>query len=165
VKEDILAAKQEIYEVALSLDSFLIDGILYGVLPQAAFPGFLEKIAGNLLRDVASLEEQTPHAPHANQSKVGQVLATLRGKCQQLIDVVRGLSSFRTLPLEQLRATVAQIPPLREACVQHIQELEACFQIPKPFYPSRPPHARAAVDDFLANLEHLFTQEWSAFSA
>jgi hypothetical protein len=155
---DIQAA---IYRVALSLDAFLISGIPYGLLQHAARGGFLQKTASNLLGDVAALEEEAQQAP-ARQPEVTPVLAALRAKCQQLIDVVTGLNSFTALSLQELRATVAQIPLLRGECVQVLQELEAYFRTPKPFYSSRPSHSTAAVNDFLANLERVFTQEWVA---
>lgn len=151
-----------IYGVALSLDAFLVNGIQFGVLQRAVFDGFLQKTANNLLRDLASLEEQAPHAPVLSQPQVTEALAALRARCQELIDLVTGLSSFRDLSLEQLRATVSQVPLLREACVQRIQDLEGCFRIPKPFYPSRPAHSTVAVNDFLANLERAFAEEWRA---
>jgi hypothetical protein len=151
-----------IYRVALSLDSFLLNGIPYGVIRRDAFNGFLEQRASTLLAELASLEEHAPEAPVASQPKVREVLAALRAKCQQLIDLATGLGSFKTLPLQQLRATVAPIPLLRGECVQLLQELEACFRTPKPFYPSRPSHSAATVDDFLANLERLFEEEWAA---
>jgi hypothetical protein len=79
-----------------------------------------------------------------------------------LIDVVSELRSFRDLPLRDLRSAVAQVPLLRTECVQRIQELESDFRSPKPFYPSRPAHATAAVNAFLADLEQLFVEEWNA---
>ena len=151
-----------IYGVALSLDALLLNGIQYGVLQRAVFNGFLQKTADNLLRDLASLEEQAPHAPATSQPQVSKALAALRAKCQQLIHLVTGLTSFRTLPLEQVRSTVRQIPILREACVQLLQELEGCFRVPKPFYQSRPSHSTATVNDFLTNLERAFAEEWGA---
>ena len=78
------------------------------------------------------------------------------------MDLVAGLSAFRTLLLQQLRVTIAQIPVLRGECVQLIQELEACFRTPKPFYPSRPSHSTATMDHFLANLERAFEEERAA---
>lgn len=158
---DFPESQAALYRVALSLDAFLLNGIPYGVIHREGFNGFVEKTAGNLLRELANLEAQAVHAPIANQSKVTEALAALRGSCQQLIDVVTGLTSFRTLSLEQLRVTVSQIPLLREACVQQIQELEACLQTPNRFYPSRPAHSTAVVNDFLADLERVFIQEWS----
>jgi hypothetical protein len=151
-----------IYGVALSLDAFLLNGIQYGVLEPAVFNGFLQKVAGNLLRDLVRLEEQASHACTTSQPQVTEALAALRARCQELIDLVSGLGSFRTLSLEQLRSTVAQIPHLRQACVQLLQELEGFFQTPQRFYQSRPAHSTAAVNDFLANLERSFVQEWHA---
>jgi hypothetical protein len=154
-----------IYRVALSLDAFLLNGIQYGVLQRAVFNGFLQKTAASLLSDLASLEEQAPHAPVASQAKVGEVLAALRARCQQVIDLVTGMRSFRTLPLQQLRSAVSQVLLLRGECVQRVQELEACFRTPKPFYQSRPSHSTATVNDFLANLERVLTEEWAASNA
>lgn len=161
-QDDFPEDQAAIYGVALSLDAFLINGILYGVLQRDLLPGFLEKTADNLLRDVARLEAQSTHAPPASQPRMAEALTTLRIRCQQLIDLVSGLSSFRSLSLEQLRTTVSQIPLLREACVQQIQELERCFQVPKPFYQSRPMHSTAGVNNFLADLENIFIQERNA---
>jgi hypothetical protein len=156
---DVQAA---IYRVALSLDAFLLNGIMYGVIRRDVFNGFLEKTAGNLLAELASLEQQVSQAPVTSQPEVTAILASLRTRCQQLIDLATGLTSFRTLPLEEVRPTVSQIPVIHEACVRQIQELEACFRTPRPFYQSRPPHSAAAVTDFLANLERVFTEEWTA---
>ena len=164
-QDDLPEVQAALYGLALSLDAFLLNGIPYGVLRREVFNGFLEKTAGNLLRDMANLERQAPHAPAPSQPKVTGLLAVLRAKCQQMIDLVSGLSSFRALPLQQLRSTVAQIPPLRGECVRLIQELEACFQTPKPFYPSRPSHSTATMNDFLANLEGVFAEEWAASNA
>ena len=160
-KDDFTETQAAIYRVALSLDSFLLNGIPYGVIHQGFFNGFLEKLANILLTELASLEAQAPHAPIAVRPKVTEAVATLRTKCQQLIDRVTGLSSFRIVPLDQLRSLVSQVPLLREACVRQLQELEASFQVPKPFYRSRPSHSTAAVNDFLADLEHVFTREWN----
>lgn len=161
LQDDFPEHQAAIYGVALSLDAFLINGILYGVLQREYLPDFLEKTAHNLFRELARLEALPPHIPPASQSKVADALAALRSKCQQLIDLVSRLSLFRSLPLEQLRTTVSQIPLLRQACVQHIQELESYFQVPRPFYQSRPAHSTAAVNNFLADLENIFAQEWS----
>lgn len=100
LQDDFPEVQAAIYGVALSLDSFLVNGIPYGVIHREFFNGFHEKTAGNLLRDLARLEAQALHAPIANQPKVTEALAVLRAKCQQLIDLLTGLTSFRTLPLE-----------------------------------------------------------------
>ncbi|HZV06436.1 MAG TPA: hypothetical protein VE999_15255 [Gemmataceae bacterium] len=162
LQDDFPEIQGAIYGVALSLESFLINGIPYGVFQREFLPGFLEKTAGNLLRVLASLEEQAQHTQTTNQAQVTKVLAGLRSSCQQLIDLVSGLIPFRTLSPEQLHSMVSQIPLLRDACVHQIQQLETYFRTPKPFYPSRPAHSTAAVNGFLANLEHLFMQERSA---
>lgn len=159
--DDFSEIQAIVYRVALSLDSFLLNGIPYGVIHREFFNGFLEKTASTLMTELASLEAQAPHAPLASQPNVAEALAALRAKCQQLIDLLTELTSFRALPLERLRSTVSQIPLLHDACVRQIQELEACFQTPKPFYPSRPAHSTAAVNDFLADLENIFIQEWN----
>ncbi|HTU90436.1 MAG TPA: hypothetical protein VMF69_10205 [Gemmataceae bacterium] len=159
LQNDFPEDEAAIYGVALSLDAFLLNGIPCGVLQQSLFPGFLEKVAGNLLRDLARLEAQAPHAPIASHPKVTESLTTLRARCQQLIDLVTGLSSFRSQSLEQLHTTVFQIPLRREACVRQIQELEEYFQVPRPFYQSRPAHSTAAVNNFLADLDRIFIQE------
>ncbi len=163
--DDFPKIQGAIYGMALSLEAFLLNGIPYGVLQQVIGAGFLQKTAGNLLRELESLESQAAQTPVSNRLKVREVLAALRAKCQQLIDLVTGLGSFRTLPLQQVRAAVAQIPTLRGECVQRIQELEACFQTPKPFYQSRPAHSTAMVNHFLADLEPMFTEEWAAANA
>jgi hypothetical protein len=151
-----------IYRVALSLDAFLVNGLQYGVLRQFTANGFLQRAAGTLLSDLTSLEEQARRAPATSQLKLTEALAGLRASCQRLVDLVMELRSFRTLSLEQLRSTVSQVPVLRDACVNQIQELEACLRTPEPFYQSRPAHSAAAVNGFLTNLEGVFVQEWSA---
>lgn len=164
-QQDFPPVQAALYGVALSLDAFLLNGIQYGVLPQTeALPrsvpeGFLEKTANNLLRELDSLEKQTPNVPIADQPKVNGLLTALRGRCQQLIEVVTALRSFRSLSPTQLRSGVAQIPRLRTECVQLIEKLEGCFRTPRPFYPSRPEHSSVAVNNFLANLEGMFTEE------
>jgi hypothetical protein len=163
--DDFPGVQAAIYGMAISLDAFLLNGIQFGVLQRAGGNGFLQKTASNLLRDLASLEEHGRQAPATSQPRVDEVLAALRATCQQVIDLVTGLSSFRTFPLQQLRATVSQITLLRGECVQRIQELEACFQTSRPFYQSRPGHSTAAVNDFLANLQQLFAEEWAAANA
>ena len=161
-QDDFPEVQAAIYRVALSLDSFLLNGIPYGVLQEAFFPGFLEKVADNLLTPLSSLEQQAPHAPASSQSKVREVLAALRTRCRQMIDLVTGLRPFETLSLQQVRATVSQIPPLRGECAQLLQELEVCFQTPKPLYQSRPSHSNTTMNDFLANLERMFQEERNA---
>jgi len=163
--DDFPEVQGAIYGVALSLDAFLLNGIPYGVLQQAIGAGFLRKTASNLLRDLENLEKQALHAPVSSQPKVSEVLVALWAKCQQLIDLVTELGSFRTLSLRQVRATVARIPLLRGESVQRIQELEACFRTPKPFYQSRPAHSTAMVNDFLADLEQMFAEEWADSNA
>jgi hypothetical protein len=91
IPEDFPAVQAAIYGVALSLDSFLLNGIPYGVLQRAVIPGFLEKTADNLLRDLNSLEELAAVAPKINQAEVRQVLGVLRETCQQMISLVTGL--------------------------------------------------------------------------
>jgi hypothetical protein len=151
-----------IYGVALSLDSFLLNGIPYGVLQQSVFPGFLEKVADNLLRDLTSLERHALHAPDLDQPRIREVLAALRGKCQELIDLVSGLVAFRSLPIEQVRGIVSVVPLLRDECVQLVQELEGLFQTPKPFYQSCPSHSTATINEFLVDLGRMFEEEWAA---
>src|SRR5947209_1590266 len=117
--------QEAIYQVALSLDSLLVNGIPYGVLQGSVFPGFLQERASNLRSDLASLEERARQAPAAAQPRVAELLVLLGQKCQQLVDLVTGLTPFRTSALEQVRANVSWIPVLRGECVQLIQELEA----------------------------------------
>jgi hypothetical protein len=151
-----------IYGLALSLDAFLLNGIQYGLLRRVSPNGFLQNTASNLLRDLASLEEEAGRAVVTSRSKVAELLAALRAKCEQIVELVTRLGSFRALPLEELRTIVSRIPPLRAECVQLIQELEACCGTPKPFYQSRSAQSSASVNDFLTNLERVFTEEWSA---
>lgn len=105
------------------------------------------------------MEGQVSNAPIINDTKVAEVLASLREKCGHLIDIVSGLSSYKTLPLQQLHAALARIPALRDECVQLIQELESCFPAAKPFYENRPGSSTAAVSEFLADLERMFTEK------
>ncbi|HTU20913.1 MAG TPA: hypothetical protein VMG10_22870 [Gemmataceae bacterium] len=160
--EDFPEIQAAIYRVALSLDSVLINGIPIGVIQRDVCTGFLEKTATTLMTELTLLEEQARHTIPTSQAKASALLTGLRAKCQQLLDLVSELISFRTLPLEQLRSTVSRILLLREACVHQIQELETCFRTPRPFYPSKPAYLTAAMNDFLANLESLLTQERSA---
>lgn len=160
-QNEFSAIQSAIYGVALSLDAFLVNGIPSGVLQPVVGIGFLQKTGGNLLRDVAGLEGLISGS---DQPRARPVMTALKEKCRQFIDHVMGLSSFRTWPLDQMHAAVSQVPLLREECIRLIQELEACYRLPKPFYASRPAPAAAAVNDFLANLESSFTEEWNAAS-
>jgi hypothetical protein len=159
LQDDLQEAQAAIYRVALSLEAFLLNGIPYGVIQRDIFNGFLENAAGNLLTEVTRLEEQASHAPDRNRSKITGVLKQLRAKCQQLIERVTGLISFRILSPENLRSAVSQLPLLHQDCVRQIQELETYFVTSKPFYQSRPAHAAAVMNAFLNNLEKLFAQE------
>jgi hypothetical protein len=127
-----------------------------------ALPGFLDRTAGHLLPELARLEEQAQQAPAAIQPKAATLVAGLEDDCRRLIDLLEELASFRALPLDRVRVLVSQVPLLRGACVRRIEELEACFQTPQRFYSSRPAQATGAVNDFLADLERVFVQEWSA---
>ena len=129
-----------LYGVALALDAFLVNGIQYGVLQQAVFPGILEKTASNLLMTLTNLEQHGVRAAVTSPAKVREIQTALRAKCQQEIALVTALGSFRTLPPEQLHAIVSRIPLLREECAQLIQELEPCHRTPNPFYQTRPNH-------------------------
>jgi hypothetical protein len=155
--------RASIDRVALSLDAFLLNGIPYGVLQREALPGFLEQAAGNLLTPLASLELQASQVPASGPADVRQMLADLRAKCQQLIDHVTGLTSFRILPQEQVRTAVAKIPVLREECVQLLGKLEACLGAPQRVFPGRSSHHTAAVNSFLANLQRMFEVGRSPF--
>jgi hypothetical protein len=165
LRVDFPEIQKAVYRTALSLDSLLVNGIPFGVIHRTLANGLLEDCARSLLAELASLEQHAPHAPVSNQPKVSEVLAALRAKCQRLIELLTGLASFRTLPLQQLRAAVSQIPLLREECAQLLQELEVVFETPKRFYQSRPRHSTAAFDDFLANLQRLFEEEGAASSS
>lgn len=153
LQDQLQQVQNAIYGVALALDSFLVNGIQYGVLPGAEFPGFLEKTACNLLTALEKLEH---HASDANQSKIKEVQAGLQAKCQEMIDRVTALGGFKTLPHELLHEAVSRVLALREGCVQLIQELEAVFQAANRFYQTRPSHSSAMLNDFLADLERVF---------
>jgi len=159
---ELQEVQKAIYGVALALDAFLVNGIQYGVLQRAVFTGFLQKTASTLLKDLAILEEQVAHASVTDEAKVTEALAALRARCQQLIDLVTELISFRDLPLQQLRSTISRVLLLRQECVELIQELEAHFRTPEPFYQSRPSYSTDAVNDFLGNLERVFAEAWAA---
>jgi hypothetical protein len=156
---DFPAVQAAIYGVALSLDAFLVNGILYGVLQQSLFPGFLRKTADDLMQELAALQDEARQSPGADQPGVAEVLAALQARCQEVVDLVTGLRSFKSLSPEQLAATLSRIPRLREACMQLIEDLERRLQTPHPFHQSRPADAKAAVDDFLMNLERVFAAE------
>jgi hypothetical protein len=147
-----------VYRVALALDAFLVNGIQYGILSGNASGGFLEMTAGNFKRDLAELEGLLVGA----KPTAKELCVALRDGCQQLIDHVEGLSSFRDLPLQSMRAAVAQVPILRSDCVRLLQETETVFQTSQLFYQSRPASSTAAVSDFLATLERAFTDKWHA---
>jgi hypothetical protein len=162
LQEDFPEVQAAIYRVALSLDAFLLNGIPSGVIHRTVFDGFVEKTAGNLLGALAQLETQVTSDHVIGQHRAREILAALRVKSQELIDVVTGLTSFRTLSLQELRSTISRIPLVRGECVRLIEELEACLGTPKPFYQSRPSYSTVAMDDFLANLEQLFTEARAA---
>ncbi|HWG44880.1 MAG TPA: hypothetical protein VN688_19055 [Gemmataceae bacterium] len=161
-QEDFPEVQTAIYRVALSLDSFLVNGIPYGVIHRDVFNGFLEKTASNLLMELARLEEHAPHVPVAHQLKIKAILAAVQAKCQKIIEIVTELISFRDFPLEHLHSLVSRISILREESVSLIEELECCFQTPKPFYQSRPVHSTATMNDFFTNLEYTLAEEWTA---
>lgn len=160
---DFPEVQAAVYGVALAVDSFLLNGIQYGVLHQLA-EGFVEHAASSLPRELDGLEEQVRRTPATDLGEVTELLAALRGTCQRLVELVTGLKPFRTLPREEVRAAVRQIPILRATCVQLIQRLEDCLRTPKPFYQSRPQESIAAVDSFLDHLEGAFLQEWDVAS-
>jgi hypothetical protein len=157
---DFPEVQAAIYRVALSLDSLLTNGIPYGVLiQQPGFSdGFLQKLASNLLSELARLEGHAPQAPAARQSEVRDALAALRTQCRQLIDVLTDLKSYRNLSPPQLQAALDRVRVLHAECATLIQAVEDCFSTPKRFYHSRPPGSPASVDAFLADLEHLFAE-------
>lgn len=150
-----------IYRVALSLDSFLVNGIQFGLLQGVAFGDFLQRVAGNLQRDLESLEEEVDRA-FSSPTEAAEALASVRSRCEQLIDLLIELRSFRSLPLSELRLTVSLIAPLRAEVVRVIEELEARLQTSDPFYRSRPAQSAVAVGEFLAGLERAFVSEWNA---
>jgi hypothetical protein len=160
--EDFPEVQTAIYRVALALDSFLLNGIPYGVIHRDVFNGFLEKTAGNLRVELTRLEEYAAHASAIRQVEATAVLAALKARCQQLIDLVTELYLFRTFPLEQLRFTVSQVSFLHGECVRLIQELENRFRIQQPFYESRPGHSMVSMNDFLTNLEYTLVEQRAA---
>ena len=156
-----LDLQSAIYGAALSLDAFLLNGIQFGLLPRIAFGDFLQQTAGNLLRDLDTLDEQTGQALKG-EPEIPGVLSSIRSRCRMLIGLVMGLRSFRSLPLPEVRLAVSQIAPLRAQCVRLIEDLEACLDTSKPFYRSRPERSTEAIDDFLSKLEPAFVEEWTA---
>jgi hypothetical protein len=161
---DFPEVQAAVYGVALDLDGFLLNGIMYGVLHPWS-EGFVQHAAGSLPTALASLEEQARQVSDADEAEVARLLASLRETSQRLVDLVTGLTSFRTLPLEELREKVRQVPMLRADCVRLIRRLEECLRTPKPFYESRPQDSTRAVDGFLADLEGAFVREWEAAEA
>jgi hypothetical protein len=161
-KSDYLELQAAITRVALALDAFLVNGIPNGVLNNAVFDGFLAKAAGSLLDQLTELEESAKGAPVPSRAKTDEDLAALRTRCQQLIDLVTGLISFRTLPLAQVRAAVSRIAPLRAECMSLVEKVEAQCQTPEHFYQSRPSHSTTSLIAFLANLDAIFVQDWNA---
>lgn len=159
---DIAELQSAIYRVALSLDSFLMNGIQYGVLERAAPDGFLERAANSLWSELARLEELVPSVPSPGGVTASEISALLRARCQELVDLIMGLRALRTLPVAQVRQSALQVPILREACVHLIQQLEACLGTSKPFYQTRPARSTAAVNNFLTSLEQCFLVEWNA---
>lgn len=149
-----------IHRVALSLDAFLVNGLQYGALGRVTADGLLTKAAASLLTDLASLAEQVRQAA-PDQAPVAEGLAGLRAQCQHLVELVTGLKSFRTLPLEQVRGAAQRIVALRDTCAAHIRQLEISLRVPRSYSSSRPAIAAAAVERFLAGLEETFTREWA----
>ena len=85
-----------------------MNGIPYGVIPRAGLEGFLEHVAGVLQRDLANLEAQVARAsPTTSQFKINDVLARLRVRCQQLIDLLTGLRAFQTFSPDHLHVTLS----------------------------------------------------------
>src|SRR5262245_127669 len=113
LQEGFPEVQAAIYRVTLSLDALLLNGIPCGVLQRDVFHGFVARTAENLLRELGSWEEEASHAAASSRAEVTEVVAALRARCQQLAELVTGLSSFRALPREQVLATVSQIPLLR----------------------------------------------------
>ena len=93
--------------------------------------------------------------------EVEETLTTLKARCEELVGLVSGLGSFKTLSLEQVRSYTSRVPLLRGECVRLIEKLEEHLEVPKPFYGSRPSHSTAAINNFLAHLEGLFADELS----
>jgi len=148
-----------LWRVALSLDAFVVNGIPLGVIQGAVLPGFLEKVSGNLTRELDDLEKRA--ASHGLTDSAATPLTALRANCDALIRVVCELSGFRTLPLSLLHSAVQQVRDARADCVQTIQDLETQWGIAPEFYQSRP-QATQAADDFLAGLEQTIADEWHA---
>lgn len=149
-----------LYQVALSLDALLVNGIQFGVLADLGSNGFLDKVAAQLQWDLAGLEEQASLFPTVGGTEVGATLAELRATCDEVLECVRELRAFRTSPLERLTPLASQLICLREQGVLLIEKLEECVRIPQPFYRNRPAASTAAVKAFLNDLERTLIQAW-----
>lgn len=157
---DLAALQNGLYQVALSLDAVLVNGIQFGVLADLGSNEFLDKVAAQLQRDLARLEEQATLFPTAGGTDVGATLAELRTTCDEVLECVRELLTFRTSPLERLTHLASQLICLRENGVLLIEKLEECARVPQPFYRSRPTTSTAAVKAFLNDLERVLIQAW-----
>jgi hypothetical protein len=159
-QDEFPEVQASVSRVALSLDSLLLNGISYGIIPRVGVNGFLEHVVGILQRDLTALDVQIAQAPAAShQPRIKETLAALEARCQQLINMLTHLRSYNTFSREHLCSTLSQIPLLRAECVKLIRELEGLFSIPKSVYQSRQPQLTASVEAFLANLEQLFVSE------
>jgi hypothetical protein len=157
-QDELLEVQKTIDRVALSLDSFLVNGIQYGVLNRAVSGDILRQTANRLKNSLLDLNMHSDTAVTV-QAKVNYLISSLWARCEEVITVVNGLSSFRWLPLHEVRATVSRIPALRRVCIDLIQELEQTVRTRKS---SRPDYSTAAVNTFLESLEQLFADEWTA---
>lgn len=156
---DVPQLEPAIHGVALSLDAFFINGLQYGVLQQDTFPGFLQKTADNLMRDLSNLEDLASQMEAADRGFIQGTLTLLRDRIQQLVESALHLMRFRALTLDEVRSTVSRILFFREECVNLVKDMEVQLQTEKPFYTVR---KNASVLDYLADYERLITEAWTA---
>ena len=151
----------EISQLALSLDSLIVNGIQFGVFLGITPNDFVQNLSDRLLSDLEALDE--PLQTASDPRKAQDALLDLRAQLHRLIDLVTRLQSFRSMPLSELRSLVSQIPPLRHRCLNLIQDLDHCLNGPNPNYhrSSEPP----GRSDFFANLEALFDENWKSSRA
>lgn len=152
--------QNDIYRVALALDSLIVNGVQLGVI-GASLDGFIESQGEKLLKDVDALQDDLPHAAAGEQQEASATLDKMRAGCAELIDLLTRLKSFRSFSLTGLLAAVSQVSRYREEAIRLIGILENCFHTSRPFYANRSKEAAAAVDGFLADLPRIFEAEWS----
>ena len=79
--QDNSKIRDTICRVGLSLDSFLLNGIPYGVIHGHVFNGFLERAAGTLVDNLTALEAHCAD----DEPAMLKTVAALKTICQQLI--------------------------------------------------------------------------------